>query len=82
MKTTHSAQLSISSSVMASGAHVEVVEEKNPGSVFPDSALFPDSAADGETLADEVPVTRDAAIGSGEGANSLIDLKPWRVTAQ
>lgn len=79
---THSAQISISSSVMASGAHIEVVAE-NPGSVFFSAlsfSLLPDSAANGETLAGEAPVTRGVAIGSGEGANSLIDLKPWRVT--
>lgn len=72
---THSAQISISSSVMASGAHIEVVTE-NPGSVFLGSVLFPSPRFRGE------PVTRRVAIGSGEGANSLIDLKPWRVTPQ
>lgn len=44
---THSAQLSISSSVMASGAHIEVVAE-NPGSVFLGSALFPSPRFRGE----------------------------------
>lgn len=45
---THSAQLSIISSVMASGAHIEVVAE-NPGSFFFfGSALFPSPRFRGE----------------------------------